>query len=306
MSIYKILYGANETFLDVTTIVLQQLTGLNEKGHLVATIPATDHQRCLLFTDPLYGTLKTVHIYKDNKLWKIVDHTETFEIPIYASIPHSLAQASNLLTSIHRRVHFYGNLDAELPEQFMICRFLPPTAKVLEIGTNIGRSSIVIASILEDDSQFVTLETCETDAYHACVNRDANGKKFHIVNAALSLRPLYQSGMTCYTEPKENAVSVRTCTLDDLHQQYNIVFDTLILDCEGAFYDILHDFPTILDNIRLIIIENDYNCNHKKSVVNDFFTKHNFSCVYRELLDSSPHPEPRPCNDCFFEVWQRF
>ena len=211
-----------------------------------------------------------------------------------------------MLSSIHSKVHFYGNLDAEYPEQLMICRFLPPTAKVLELGTNIGRSSIVIASILQDDSQFVTLETCKREAHYACVNRDANGKKFHIVNAALSLHPLYQSGMTCYTEPKENAVPVKTCTLDDIHQQYKIVFDTLVVDCEGAFYDIIHDFPTIIDNIKLIIIENDYNSDQKKLVVDEFLTKHHFYCVYRELLDSSPHPQPRTCNDCFFEVWQKF
>ena len=30
-------------------------------------------------------------------------------------------------------------------------------------------------------------------------------------------------------------------------------FDTLILDCEGAFYNILKDMPEILDNINLII-----------------------------------------------------
>ena len=91
MSLYKVLYGANDTFLDVTAIVFQQLTGFNEKGCFVATIPATDNKRGLLFTDPVYGTLKTVHIYKDNKLWKIVDDTETFDIPIFATIPHSLA-----------------------------------------------------------------------------------------------------------------------------------------------------------------------------------------------------------------------
>lgn len=34
MSIYKILYGANDKFLDVSSIVLQKLTGFNEKGIL--------------------------------------------------------------------------------------------------------------------------------------------------------------------------------------------------------------------------------------------------------------------------------
>ena len=46
--------------------------------------------------------------------------------------------------------------------------------------------------------------------------------------------------------------------------KYNIEFDTLVLDCEGAFYYILMDMPEILDNINLIIMENDYqDYNHK-------------------------------------------
>jgi hypothetical protein len=35
-------------------------------------------------------------------------------------------------------------------------------------------------------------------------------------------------------------------------------FDTLVLDCEGAFYYILQDTPEILEGIKLLIMENDY------------------------------------------------
>jgi hypothetical protein len=57
---------------------------------------------------------------------------------------------------------------------------------------------------------------------------------------------------------------VDTITLDQLRNKYNINFDTLVLDCEGAFYYILMDMPEILQNIKLIIMENDYlNESHK-------------------------------------------
>jgi len=304
MSIYKILYGANDVYLDVTIKVLQQLSGFNDKGSFVATIPATDRQRCLLFTDPVFGVLKKIYIYRDNKIWKIVDHTETFEIPIYTSVPNSLIKATNILSSIHNSIDFkYGDLMKELPEQLMLCKFLPKTAKVLEIGTNIGRSSLVISSILEDDSQFVTLESCDESANQARENRDANERKFHIVNAALSLYPLYQVEWVCFTEPRENSVAVKTCTLNDI-RQFNIEFDTLVLDCEGAFYNIIHEFPSILDNIKLIIVENDYDSKEKKLKVDEILDKKKFHCVYSEMLPSDDYPHE--CRDCFFEVWQRF
>jgi len=51
---------------------------------------------------------------------------------------------------------------------------------------------------------------------------------------------------------------VKTITYDDLKLKYKINFDTLVLDCEGAFYYILMDMPEILKNIKLIIMENNY------------------------------------------------
>jgi hypothetical protein len=52
-----------------------------------------------------------------------------------------------------------------------------------------------------------------------------------------------------------------------LGKKYNIDFDTLVLDCEGAFYYILNDFPEILENIKTIFVENDYNDIEHKNFV---------------------------------------
>ena len=46
---------------------------------------------------------------------------------------------------------------------------------------------------------------------------------------------------------------VNILNFDELQNKYKIEFDTLILDCEGAFYFILKDSPEILNNIKLII-----------------------------------------------------
>jgi hypothetical protein len=32
-------------------------------------------------------------------------------------------------------------------------------------------------------------------------------------------------------------------TLEELNRKYNIMFDTLVLDCEGAFYYLLMEMP---------------------------------------------------------------
>jgi hypothetical protein len=92
---------------------------------------------------------------------------------------------------------------------------------------------------------------------------------------------------------------VNTITWKDLYKKYNIQFDTLVLDCEGAFYYILMDMPEILDNINLIIMENDYhNIEHKKYIDNLLKTN-NF---YVDYVESGGWG---PCYGIFFEVWKK-
>ena len=92
---------------------------------------------------------------------------------------------------------------------------------------------------------------------------------------------------------------VNTITLDDLKNKYNICFDTLILDCEGAFYYILMDMPEILDNINLIIMENDYHNMSHKNYVDEILIKNKFYIDYAESGGWG-------CCSCFFfEVWKK-
>ena len=132
-------------------------------------------------------------------------------------------------------------------------------------------------------------------------NRNNNHLQFHIERAALSKRNLIQKGWC--TMPSNVLLDgykwINTITLDELHAKYKIKFDTLVLDCEGAFYFILQDMPEILNNINLIIMENDYNDINIKHQVDKILTEHHFYNDYREAGGWNP------CYDCFFEVWKR-
>ena len=172
---------------------------------------------------------------------------------------------------------------------------------MLEIGGNIGRNSLIIASILESNNNFVTLESDINIANQLTENRDLNNFKFHIESSALSNRKLIQSGWN--TIPSDTLQTgytwVNTISLNELNTKYNIEFDTLILDCEGAFYYILMDMPEILDNINLIIMENDYyDISHKK-YVDEILKKNNFYVDYIEEGGWGP------CYNNFFEVWKK-
>jgi FkbM family methyltransferase len=178
---------------------------------------------------------------------------------------------------------------------------------VLELGGNIGRNSIVIAKLLNDSSNLVTLE-CDSDiASQLTENRDLNHLSFHIENSALSTRKLIQRGWN--TIPSDILLDgynwVDTINFVDLQNKYKIEFDTLVLDCEGAFYYILMDMPEILNNVNLIIMENDYTDINHKQYVDKVLIRNNFFRSYVESGDFNL-PKHLPCRNNFYEIWKKY
>jgi FkbM family methyltransferase len=205
----------------------------------------------------------------------------------------------------------HGEFNMEIPEMLMSVTFLTGNEKVLEIGSNIGRNTFIIASILnsKNNNNFVTLE-CNPEIYEQLVtNKRNNNFKFFTENSALSSKYIFSKGWEtiCRDTPvaPDGYTKVNTIKYNELIRKYNINFDTLILDCEGSFYYILLDFPEILNNIKLIITENDYvDVNHLLSVTNTLLSK-GFKNVYRKPLLLPNSIFSNTSKDRFFEVWTK-
>jgi len=211
-------------------------------------------------------------------------------------------QYEQLTREIHSKIRLdFGSMNDEFPEQMMSVKYLRGHEKVLELGGNIGRNSMIIAYILaqHNNSDFVSLETCRTDAEKLCHNRDLNGFKFHVENAALSQRPLVQNAwntLPCENDVPSGWIKINTITWQELNYKYKIAFDTLVIDCEGAFYYILCDTPEILDNMKLVIMENDYfTFPEHKLYVQNMLREKGFVLDYQRALD---HMNPD-----FYQVW---
>ncbi len=138
---------------------------------------------------------------------------------------------SRELMELHQTLKFeHGCLKDEFPEQVMSMVFLTGKEKVLELGGNVGRNSMIIASILNKNHNydFVTFETNPDDASRLRHNRDLNGLKFHVESAALSNRKLVQCGWT--SVPSDEVIpgytQVTTMTWKELNEKYKIQFDT--------------------------------------------------------------------------------
>ena len=221
----------------------------------------------------------------------------------------NLMTVEDQITRIQAGLTFAGgSLTDELPEQTMVVRFLDPAAKVLELGANIGRNTLMIASVLQDQRNLVSLECDPVSAEMLRNNRFANRFAFHIEPSALSYRPLIQKGWQ--TTPSEDVppgyARVATVTFEELLSRYDIEFDTLVADCEGALYWILRDSEAILERIHTVILEADYPSADQKAEVERIFRAHGLERIYSEpLVVDWDHPFPAECAESFFEVWTK-
>jgi len=294
----KILYGIKDSSIDVTDICYSKLVNNN-----IITIPSGDFNRAALFTDPCFGHHKLIFINNNDN--NFVEYDSSVEIII--NLIDNTVTMNNIdmeVSMIHSKLQIkYGSFRDELPEQKMAIRYLTGNEKVLEIGGNVGRNSLVIAHILRENqnNNFVTLESDPDIANQLIENRNLNKFTFHVEKSALSKRKLIQKGWDTMESDVvlDGYKNISIISLEELYSKYNIQFDTLVLDCEGAFYYILMDMPEILNNVNLIIMENDYYDISKKNYIDEILKNNNFYVDYVEAGGWGP------CYNNFFEVWKK-
>ena len=304
----NITYGIEGMQIDITSILFS-----SHMKSSVVYIPPDDNVRARLFTDPIFGKVKSIFINgqsygPDTPIF--IDTTSTMvhtvTIPDYVTKVYPEEALSAKLSAMHRKLTLiHGSFRDEFPEQRMAVRFLKPDDRVLEIGGNVGRNSLIIGSIVNQNS-LVVLESDPNIAKQLEENRNANGMTFAIEASALSARPLVQRGWDTMVSDvvPEGYKRVQTIDLAGLRAKYPITFNTLVLDCEGAFYYILSDMPDILDGITTIIMENDYYDRSHKAFIDSSLTANGFSCVYSEALGPEYAFKNFPFSSNFFEVWQ--
>jgi len=197
----------------------------------------------------------------------------------------------------------FGTFMDEYPEQMMAVRYLKGDEKVLELGGNIGRNSLIIASILNNNNNnnLVSMECDEEISGKLLHNKNKNNLNFFIENSALSKRNLIQKEWDTIVsnELLKGYKRVKIINYENLKEKYKIDFDTLVIDCEGAFYYILLDMPEILNNIKLIIVENDYHDESHKKYIDNILTEKGFTVDYVESGGWGHF------YNNFFEVWKK-
>lgn len=326
---FRIYYGVEGRYADVTRLSIRKgvIEVVEGKQFVRIHLPVSDGSRAACFGDPVPNVLKHMKVIDCDGTERVYDHLSAAEIVISKEKTDAfllrypdnwwrdeLQTGSLSGTSvevkrkwIHEHLHFLGgSLQDEGPEQEMAIEFLQPEDRVLELGSNVGRNTMIISALLRDSKNLVTLETDPNACRVLEQNRGLNGFSFEIVNAALSSRQLVQKGWVTVPvlTPEHLAllknqlhVEVSTITWDALKSKLD--FNVLVADCEGALYYIIQDFPTFLDGFHRLILENDYQDAAQKSQLDQVFASKGFKRVRCRGGGWGP------CKDCFFEVWSR-
>jgi hypothetical protein len=287
-------------------------------------IPCDDNLRAKVYGDPYFGKLKFI-LLKFNQENIFIEHNISVIIPENITKIDSIRKVSlseirkiwwdkkgkyiqdptERLKAIHHWISFsFGNLSEEWEEQWMTIKYLEKSDKVLELGSNYGRNTCLIASILENDENLVTLETCEQYIPGLNYNKEINQFRFHIEPSGLSKKKLIQKRwITTQWDfdilPDNEYFWVPTITWSDLQKKYPIDFNVLVADCEGALYYILKDEPDFLNQFKKIIVENDYIQMEHYQFVKSKMEENGFQMVFNLPGGLSWHC----CKDCFYQVW---
>lgn len=158
-----------------------------------------------------------------------------------------------------------ANVEYEAEEQFLVRKYLPKNATVLELGARYGTVSCVISEVLNDPTKHVAVEPDTTVIEALIKNRDNNGGKFHVYEGVISSKG-YEMGFIdpkfnlheygTFTKESENP-TVQNISFDALSKKYNLNFDCIVADCEGFFPSFVEENPTAIQNMRVIIYEQD-------------------------------------------------
>jgi len=162
------------------------------------------------------------------------------------------------------------HLNMEREEQLQAEKYVTPDCIVLELGARYGTVSCIINKKVGVNMVVVEPDIRVQDALEQ--NMKANGCNFNIVKGVISRVPLELINLNKWyggyaaTTVKSEVSSIPNFTLEEVESKYNLVFNTLVADCEGFLEQFLDENPKLYNQLSLILFEKDYpnKCNYEK------------------------------------------
>lgn len=131
----------------------------------------------------------------------------------------------------------------EREERDLVKRHLNGNETVLELGGFVGVVACVINSLLREPERHVVVEVLDKYAELLRRNRNGNCAKFHVVSGQL-VETSGRMWRDWYDRPKD-------VTIAELESKFSLHFDTLVMDIEGAEFDLIDQYPEFFENPSL-------------------------------------------------------
>ena len=146
----------------------------------------------------------------------------------------------------------------ERVEQLDALRFIRADHRVLELGGCYGLVSCVINHRLEDQSKHVVVEPAMQVIDALQWNRETHLASFHVYNGVVALKSavLRGEGLGRWTESADDG-PVPHLTVEAIEECYEVDFNCLVADCEGALQLFVQDFPDFFDKVDTFLYERD-------------------------------------------------
>ena len=179
----------------------------------------------------------------------------TFDKPV--KIYNSFYFFPKEISEIDLGRYFFGHY--EIQEKLLINKYLKENDMILELGGNVGVISNLINRILKIKTNHIVFEPNPALIKYLRENKDLNDSKYVVVNGVISKQKniefyisenILSSSSKIVTNKKINPKSY---LINEIEKKYDIKFNTLVMDIEGAEIDLIIDFD--LSNFKKLIIE---------------------------------------------------
>jgi hypothetical protein len=176
---------------------------------------------------------------------------------------------SELIKDDNIKKYIFDKTD-ELDEQLLIAKFLPPESIVLELGARNAYASRCINKKISIKTNQLSVEPNEE--FRNKLEDLSKKLNFKIFIGAISNKELYlndifihlkkekdQEGPLYYKSSEiKNGPKINTIKYDELLKKYNLKFDAIIADCEGALPKIFEENPKLFKELKYLQLEWDW------------------------------------------------
>jgi len=153
----------------------------------------------------------------------------------------------------------------EEPERELVRQWLPADIPVVELGGGMGAVSCLANRKLSDPAQHIVVEANPEMVPLLERNRDLNGCRFSVVNAALGydsssltldLDPDFVGSSASGAKGASGTFTVRTATVSDMMGEGGFGQCGIICDIEGAEADLIErELPRVGERVRYLLAE---------------------------------------------------